>query len=245
MVESEVKIRVRLELDEGDKSAIRNQAKAIKDTGSAPIQSSSAGSEPFRGGIFGDTQDPEVKGFEKRQSIGGGVERQRDRTSKAAIDLRSEFQKVKDEQKILKEQNKFMQSQLNDFSNAISNPQGLLQDKIFERIGRNPTGAEALKLIPIIGVALSTPEILNKLFQLLIAPGGPFDRRLKIILADQEEQFISRLDQKRRQIGLDQVVIAQGGFGNSGGRLTVNTLNQVKATGTSDIGLNEATIGLK
>ena len=242
MVE-DITVNVKLNVDEGSKQAVQNKAQAIRDTGSAPIQNEDT--ESFRGGIFGDTADPEVKGFEKRQSIGGGVKGFKDKSSKAAVDTKSEFQKIKDQQKILSEQNKFMQSQLNEFSNLISNPQGLLQNKILERIGNNPTGSEALKLIPLVGVALATPQILDQLFQLLIAPGGPWDRRLKIILAQQEEQFLSREAQKRREIGLDQVVISQTGFGNANGRLTVNTLNQVKQTGVSDIGLNEASIGMK
>ena len=248
MVESEVKIRVRLEIDDGDKSAILNQAKTIKETGSLSSSSSpieSPQEQGFRGGIFGDVEDSGVRGFEGRQGIGGGVQRQRDRTSNAPVDLRSEFQKVKDDQNLLKEQTKFMEGRLNEFSSVISDPQGALQSQIFDRIGNNPTGAEALKLIPLIGVALTAPAILDKLFQLLIAPGGPFDKRLKIILADQEEQFLSREQQKDRQLGKAQVVISQGGFGNAQGILTTNTLNQVKATGTADIGLNEAIIGLK
>jgi len=36
-----------------------------------------------------------------------------------------------------------------------------------------------------------------------------------------------------------------GGFGNAGGRLTVNTLNQVRENGTAEIGLNEVSIGLR
>jgi hypothetical protein len=45
---------------------------------------------------------------------------------------------------------------------------------------------------------------------------------------------------------LDQVVITTNeGFGNSQGRKTTNSLNKVKTTGTSDIGLNEVGIGMK
>ena len=225
MAESEVKIRVRLELDQGDKEKIRKEASS------------------FRGGIFGGREDPEIKGFEARQAIGGGVERLRDRTSRAPVDLKSVFKESVKQEKSNADQIKDLESKFSEFQGLISNPQSALQDKIFDQISRSPTGKMALSMIPVISLALTTPAILDKIFQMLIAPGGPFDKRLKIILEQQEEQFLSREAQKRRQLGLDQVVISQGGFGNANGRLTVNTLNQVRSTGVADIGLNEISIG--
>lgn len=128
----------------------------------------------------------------------------------------------------------------------------LSQAKQLTSIASNPTQA----LLPLLAAAgpagaiviaaLSAPGIIDRIVQLLISPGGPFDRRLKIILENQEEQFLNRVDQKRREIGLDQVIISQfDGFGNAGGRLTVNTLNQVRENGTSEIGLNEIAVGLR
>lgn len=99
--------------------------------------------------------------------------------------------------------------------------------------------------LPILLAAFGTQIAIEGLVELLAAPGGPLDRRLKIDFTKRMNAFFSRMDQRRRQIGLDQVILTQiAGFGNMGGALTVNTLNQVKATGLAKIGLNEKAIGL-
>lgn len=138
-----------------------------------------------------------------------------------------------------------IKADLKEVQGIISNPQSNIESAVFDVISKNSLGRIAITMIPIVGAALSTPQIARQLVDMLVAPGGPFDRRFKLILANQEEQFLSREAQKRRSLGLDQVVISQTGFGNANGRLTVNTLNQVKATGTSNIGLNEVAIGLR
>lgn len=240
---NDITVKVKLEVDEGSKQSVRNQAQAIRDTGQAPVSGQSG--QSFRGGIFGDTEDPDVKGFEKRQSIGGGVERLRDRTSAAPVDLRSSFQKAKDEQKAIKEQLRAQQQELSQLRSILSSPQGQIESRVLDFISSNPNGKAVLAFVPVVGAALASPEIVYQIIQVLIAPGGPFDRRLRIILEEQEEQFLSREAQKRRELGLDQVVISQTGYGNANGRLTTNTLEQVKQAGISDIGLNETGIGMR
>ena len=127
----------------------------------------------------------------------------------------------------------------------ISNPRGFLEDKIFDIIGNSPTGKAVLAFSPIILAALSSPIVINQIIKFLIQPGGPFDRRLRIIIENNIEQFFSREDQKRRQLGLDQVIFTQNsGFGNAQGRLTTNTLTKKRETGSTEIGLNEIAIGL-
>jgi hypothetical protein len=121
-------------------------------------------------------------------------------------------------------------------------------------IAKNPQSAIGLVmktapmlavLGPVIVSALAVPAVMKLVVELLTMPGGPFDKRLKVDFELRMNSFMSRIDQRRRQIGLDQVVITQfEGFGNMGGQLTVNTLTQVKATGISKIGLNERALGM-
>jgi hypothetical protein len=135
---------------------------------------------------------------------------------------------------------------ISNIQSSISDPRGAIFDQVNKVIENFPVAKLALTLLPLVGVALATPAVINKIIDFLVMPGGPFMRQLTIILEDQEEQFLTRLQQKRRQTGQDQVVISLfEGFGNEQGRFTTNTLNQVKATGTSAIGLNEIEIGMR
>ena len=136
-------------------------------------------------------------------------------------------------------------SQMREVIKNVQDPRGFAEDKILDALERIPMAKAALRFIPIISAAIAAPEIINKIIDVLLMPGGPFDRRLRVILDNNIEQFFSREDQHRRRIGLDQVIITQhSGYGNSKGRLTTNTLNQKKATGVTEIGLNETAIGL-
>jgi len=169
---------------------------------------------------------------ELEANIGG------DSTSQSDSKADPEIKKISDEQKQIKED-------LTRLQGIINSPDGQLENKILDFISSNPFGRATLIFLPLVGAALTSPQIINKIIDLLLAPGGPFDKRLQIILEKQEEQFLSRLEQKRRQIGQDQVIISQfNGFGNLQGRLTTNTLNQIRSAGTASIGLNETGIGM-
>lgn len=158
--------------------------------------------------------------------------------TKSDTKQRKKLEAIKLEMSDLKRSMSTIQSTVND-------PQGVLFDQVGKILERFPIAKLALKLLPLVGIALQTPAVIDKIVDTLTQPGGPFDKRLRIILEKQEEQFLSRLEQKRRQIGSSQVVISLfDGFGNANGRMTTNTLAQVKATGTSNIGLNEIQIGL-
>ena len=245
MVETEVKIKVRLELDEGDKAKIREQAKAIAETGNAPINRSE--SEPFQGGIFGDIEDPDVKGFEKRQAIGGGVERLRDRTSNAPVDLRSTFEQARAEEKVnaqvLKEQEKRIETQEKSLASLISNPQAFVQDKL-ERIFKNiPFITPLLTTVPIITAIIAAPQMVDGMIKILKSSRviGVFKRDV----LNELNPFLTREQQRARLIGERGVIFTNTtGFASSNGNLTTNTLAQVRANGISDIGLRDKSGGL-
>jgi len=244
LAESEVKIRVRLELDEGDKSAIRSKAKAIKDIGSSPVQSPQE--ENFRGGIFGDIEDTGVKGFEKRQSISGGVKPFKDKTSNQAIQRTSVIDSLREEIKGNK--------------NNIAEVLGLenFQAKNILEFAGNPKGSflnifsSVANSIPVVAAitsgitsVLAAPEIFQGLVKKLTQRGGPMSRFFQREITRERNPFRSRQQQKLLQIGESQIITTQArGFSGAGVRLTSNTLSQVRANGISDIGLRDKAGGL-
>ena len=245
MAESEVKIRVRLELDEGDKSTIRNQARAIRETGSSPISSSQE--ESFRGGIFGDTQDPDVKGFEKRQAVGGGVERLRDRSSKAPIDLKSAFEIAAEDaaenKKALKEQELEFKKERRELGQLLANPKAAVEDRIRDAFTNIPFITPLITAFPVITAILHAPAMVDGLVKLLK------DHRIvgvfKRDVLNERNPFLSREQQRARQIGDAHATFSNtSGFTSSNGNLTSNSLSQIRANGISDIGLRDKTGGL-
>lgn len=242
MVETEVKIRVRLELDESDKSAIRNTAKAIKDTGTAPV--TTVRTEDSGSGIFFQgREDPGIKGFEKRQTIGGGVERLRDRTSKQAIQQNNILQQIK----INEERTKFIEKQQLEqeqkLRDIITNPAGFVQGQIFDFFKHSPFVTSIFQSVPILAAILAAPQSIQAFVNFLKDSRiiGVFKRDV----LNERNPFLSREQQRARQIGDHAVIFSNThGFASSNSNLTTNTLSQVRANGISDIGLRDKSGGL-
>lgn len=240
MVESEVKVKVRLEIDESDKSALRQQAAAIQQTGGAPIQGHV--SDEFRGGIFGDTEDPEVKGFQKRKAIGGGVQRLRDTTSKQAIDRKNIAEELADQERRQKFLENKQREQEANIRELITNPAGFIQGQIFDFFKQSPFVTAIFSSLPIITAIFAAPHAVDGFIQMLKDTRviGVFRRDL----LNERNPFLTRDQQRARQIGEASVIFTNtSGYTPTNGNLTTNTLSQVKANGISDIGLRDKALG--
>ena len=244
LVETDVKIKVRLELDSGDSQKIKNQAQAIKDTGKSPTNPSIESEDGFRGGIFGGIEDPGVKGFEKRQSVSGGVSGQTDKRSKTAFNRTLEFEKFKQDQEAIKQELERQKQQEGEIRQLISNPTGFVTDKIFDFFRNlSPFTTAAFSFIPFIAAAIAAPQVTQALINFLK------DRRVIGVfrreILNEANPFLSRKQQRDRSLGVDAVRLDQNsGFTNSGGNLSSNTLAHVRANGISDIGLRDRASGL-
>lgn len=106
------------------------------------------------------------------------------------------------------------------------------------------------RFIPVVGAALLAVELVPMLVKTianqLTAVGSPFDKRYRRIIKKEVNGFATREQQQRQRLGLDPVIITSvGGFRNNGGLQTVNTLNQVRETGTAAIGLQDKALGVQ
>ena len=245
MVESEVKIRVRLELDESDKSLIRNQSAAVKGVGNAPINN--IGREEFQGGIFGGVEDSGVKGFQKRKALGGGVQRLRDRTSKAPVDLKNAFEiaaeQTAENEQAIAEQQKDIQEQRKELGALLTNPKGAIEDRIKTAFTNLPFITPILTALPVVSAIFAAPAAIDSLVKLLKDSRilGVFKRDV----LNERNPFLSREQQRGRQIGETHATFSNThGFTPTNGNLTSNTLSQIRANGISDIGLRDKSGGL-
>ena len=238
MVESEVKIHIRLELDEGDKSKIRGQAKELSDSSRSPVVPDESGESP--GGIFGGREDPGVKGFQGRKGLGGGVTKPRDSKSNQPVQ-RSTF--ADDTKRSLAEKLGLDDFQAKNVLDFAANPAGAIT-KQFSKIANSiPVIAAITSAVTSV---LAAPEIFKGIVQTLTQRGGPMSKFFKREIEKERNPFRSREQQKLIKIGESQIITTQArGFSNAGGGLlTSNTLSQVRANGISDIGLRDKAGGL-
>jgi len=124
--------------------------------------------------------------------------------------------------------------QAGNLINFAKGPAGMLE-------GVMGTLGKALPFIAVITAIIALPATIKKIGDFLTGPGGPFDKRLKIVLAQFQNAFLTREQQRNRQIRKTQVIITQNvGFRNSNGYLTVNSFRgqDLKQGGTfgPDIG---------
>ena len=130
-----------------------------------------------------------------------------------------------------------------------TNPMGVVMDMLPQTIMKF-LPKMLLKAIPFVGWAVMAvefvPIIIKEITKSLTAVGSPFDKRFKRQIKNEVNGFFTREEQQRRRLGLDPVIITStSGFRNNGGLQTVNTLNQVRESGVSTIGLQDKAIGVQ
>ena len=138
---------------------------------------------------------------------------------------------------------------LNMAKGGAMNPIGMIQNMIPKFIMKF-LPKMLLRAIPVIGWAALAieivPIIIKQVVKQLTSVGAPFDKRWKRHMKLEMNAFFTREEQQRRRLGLDPVIMTTVvGFRNNGGLQTVNTLNQVKETGITTIGLTMKAQGVK
>ena len=138
---------------------------------------------------------------------------------------------------------------LNMAKGGAMNPLGMIQDNILPMLTKF-LPKMLLKAIPVVGWAVLAielvPIIVKQVVKILTSVGGPMDKRFRRIIKDEVNGFFTREEQQRRRLGLDPVIMTTvSGFRNNGGLQTVNTLNNVRETGVSGIGLTMKAQGVQ
>jgi len=239
LVEKDITVKVRLEVDEGSKQAVQNKAQAIRETGQSPIQSEDD-QQGF--GIFaGERVDPEIKGFQKRKT---NIRTPfKDTTSAAPFQRSSPFGELV--------------NRLDGIEDTISTPEKMqkllgVDPTNFSsllNIGRNP-GGFLLQILGTVGLPLAFVTALIKSPQMVqgfinILKDSRIIGVFKRDVLNERNPFLSREQQRARQIAETSVIFSNtNGFTQSNGNLTTNTLSQVRANGISDIGLRDRSGGL-
>lgn len=134
-------------------------------------------------------------------------------------------------------------TQLKQLQGLARNPTGFIEghmEKIFQMLG--PRSA---MVVPIVGAIIASGVLFIEIMKALSVKGGPFNRDWRRFLANEIDVGINRELQKRRELGLDQVIIAQQrGYTQNNPAATYNSLYLVNESRIARIGLDDRAAGV-
>ena len=138
---------------------------------------------------------------------------------------------------------KLDENQLKQLQGLAKNPKGFIEGqmgKIFQTLG--PRSA---MMIPIIGAVVASAVLYIEIMKALSVKGGPFNRDWRRFISNEVDAGISRELQKRKELGIDQVIISQQrGFTPNNIAATYNSLYLVNETRIARIGLDDRAAGV-
>jgi hypothetical protein len=138
---------------------------------------------------------------------------------------------------------KLDEGQLNQLQGLARNPKSFIEghmEKIFQALG--PRSA---MMVPIVGAVVASAILYIEIMKALSVKGGPFNRDWRRFVSDEVDAGITREQQKRRELGIDQVIISQGrGFVRNNPGATYNSLYDVNESRLARIGLDDRSAGV-
>ena len=102
------------------------------------------------------------------------------------------------------------------------------------KVSQDPTSivAMALRRLPHAALIAFAISLAPLIFDILTAPGGPFDVRFKRVVDEEISAFLSRQTQKDTEFGTRQVIIqSKKGFTASNGANNYNTVRGIREGG--------------
>jgi hypothetical protein len=135
------------------------------------------------------------------------------------------------------------EKEIEQLTSIMKNPQGFLtgqMEGIFARLG--PT---APLIGTIVGAIIASGVLFIELMKFLSQKGGPFNRDWRRFIANEVDVGLNRELQKRKELGIDQVIISQlRGFTPNNPGATYNSLYEVNETRIARIGLDDRAAGV-
>ena len=159
----------------------------------------------------------------------------------------------KKKKKVEKSKKDKQQDQKAEFSEAelnpeakllLTNPQKYIQDKAIDAL--KTQFEDVLESIPVVALIILAVKLAEYIIKLMVVKGGPLNRDFRRFIQAEVDVGLSRELVKRRELGIDQVIISQ-----SGGRFvpnntfsTYNSLYAVTESRIARIGLDDRAAGV-
>ena len=135
------------------------------------------------------------------------------------------------------------ENEINKLRGFLKSPQNFLKmglDKLLTSLG--PNSAVILTLVAAI---TAMPILYIEIMKALSVKGGPFNRDWRRLIQHEIDVGLSRELVKRRELGLDQVIITQQrGFVPNNPEATYNSLFHINESRLARIGLDDRAAGV-
>src|SRR6185312_2596709 len=139
--------------------------------------------------------------------------------------------------------NKLDSKGLQTLSNFASNPTSASLSALSQVLSM--AGHEGQAILAIIGLAVSTPVVIQKIVDALSVKGGPWNRDFQILIDKQIDVGLSRMLQKRKEVGVDQQIFSQQrGYVPNNPSWTYNSYLDLSETRIARIGLTDRAAGV-
>lgn len=134
--------------------------------------------------------------------------------------------------------------QLSNLKSLATSPEGLISNQFLKFLGG--LGPEGAAIVGIITAAVSTPAVIIEIVKVLSQPGGPLNRDWRRFIEKQIDVGLSRQEEKRKALGLDQQIFIQGnrGYTPQNQVWVSNNLVRINENRISRVGLNDREDGL-
>ena len=249
MPDDSVKFTITVEEKVDDKTL---KDKVKKEVNTQVRSATSPPSNEQRGGIYGNI-DSGSKGFQKRKGIRGGVSRQRDDRSKAAVqeekftDTLARIEKqIKNNTVSSKAMEGIIKNHMDNFvkgSQVLANPQGFVGGELLK--GIKGLGAYGGPISAAIVAILTAPEVAAQIIKILSQKGLPLNRDWKRIIEDEVNGLFNIEEKKKRLLGIDSFIVTQTDrFQPQSGSTTYNSLENRDEVIISKNGLAEKAVGV-
>ena len=105
--------------------------------------------------------------------------------------------------------------------------------------------SRAAAILPALAVAIGAPIVAIEFIKALSVKGGPLNRDWRRFIQEEINIGLSRVQQKRVELGLDQVILTQvQGFQPNNENWTFNSLYGVDDSRLARIGLSDREAGV-
>lgn len=145
---------------------------------------------------------------------------------------------------ILEKLKKLDDKEVNQLRSFLRNPDSFLEfgiEKLLERLGPN-----APIILGLVSVIVATPLLYIEILKSLSVKGGPFNRDWRRFIQEEVTVGITREQQKRAELGIDQVILVQTrGFVPNNEDWNYNSLMLINESRLARIGLDDRAAGVR
>lgn len=128
----------------------------------------------------------------------------------------------------------------NKILSALKNPQRFFESMLGKLVPSSPA------ILGLVGLIIASPIFFIEFMKKLSVKGGPFNRDFRRFIAEEVDVGLDRELQKRKELGLDQVIISQArGWVPNNPETTYNSLFAVNASRIARIGLDDRAAGVR